>query len=222
MPRILINKYKTWVFDCDGVILNSNRIKTEAFYSATISHGQQAAEAMVKYHVRNGGISRYHKFEYFLRHILGNEPGQDELEYLLASYARLVRVGLMNCEVAVGLRELRKATPQSRWLVVSGGDQAELRDIFSKRGLDVLFDGGIFGSPDNKEKILERELSNGNIKKNAVFIGDSRYDYEATSGAGLDFIFTTGWSEFHGWEDYFKDKKSVIVTNINQLAEILG
>lgn len=221
MPKIPIDKYKTWVFDCDGVILNSNHVKTEAFHSATITCGRQAADAMVQYHVRNGGISRYHKFEYFLRHILGKEPGQDELESLLASYARLVRAGLMHCEVADGLKELRRAISQSRWLVVSGGDQAELRDIFSKRGLDVLFDGGIFGSPDNKCKILERELSIGNIKKPAVFIGDSRYDYEAASGTGLDFIFMSEWSEFHGWEDYLKDEECRIVSNIDQLSKIL-
>lgn len=221
MPKIPMDKYKTWIFDCDGVLLNSNHIKTEAFLSATITHGRQAADAMVQYHVRNGGISRYHKFEYFLRHILGKEPEQGELESLLASYARMVRAGLMHCEVAVGLRELRNATPQSRWLVVSGGDQTELRDIFSKRGLDVLFDGGIFGSPDNKCTILERELNIDNIQKPAAFIGDSRYDYEAASGTGLDFIFMSGWSEFHGWADYFKDEKCYVVGNIDQLAKIL-
>lgn len=222
MPKMPMDKYKTLVFDCDGVILNSNYVKTEAFYSATITHGRQAAEAMVQYHVRNGGISRYHKFEYFLRHILGKEPRQDALDFLLASYGSLVRAGLMDCEVAVGLKELRHATPHSRWVVVSGGDQAELRDIFSKRGLDELFDGGIFGSPSDKCKILKRELGINNIQKPAVFIGDSRYDYEAASGAGLDFIFMSGWSEFHGWEDYFRDMECCILSNIDQLAKILG
>ncbi len=221
MPKILIDKYKTWVFDCDGVILNSNHVKTKAFHAATISWGRQAAETMVQYHVRNGGISRYQKFEYFLRHILGRESQQDELESLLASFAGLVRSGLMQCEVAEGLKELRNATPHSKWLVVSGGDQAELRDIFSNRGLDELFDGGIFGSPDDKCNILKRELGIGNIQKPAVFIGDSRYDYEAASGTGLDFIFMSGWSEFHGWEDYFKDEECCVISDLGQLAKIL-
>ena len=30
-----INSYKSIVFDCDGVILNSNSIKTQAFYDTT-------------------------------------------------------------------------------------------------------------------------------------------------------------------------------------------
>ena len=36
-------KYSTIVFDCDGVILNSNKIKTDAFFNATIKYGQEKA-----------------------------------------------------------------------------------------------------------------------------------------------------------------------------------
>jgi len=54
--------YKTLVFDCDGVILNSNKLKTQAFYQATLPYGESKAQAMVNYHVQNGGISRYRKF----------------------------------------------------------------------------------------------------------------------------------------------------------------
>lgn len=55
-------------------------------------------------------------------------------------------------------------------LIVSGGDQAELRDVFSQRGISEWFDGGIFGSPDSKDEILARELANGNIDQPALFV----------------------------------------------------
>ncbi|MDX1757946.1 MAG: HAD family hydrolase, partial [Marinobacter sp.] len=66
-----LSRYASWVFDCDGVILNSNRVKTEAFYQAALPYGESAARALVEYHVNNGGISRYAKFERFLTTILG-------------------------------------------------------------------------------------------------------------------------------------------------------
>jgi len=59
-----ITIYKTLVFDCDGVVLNSNKIKTQAFYEATKQFGHESAQALVDYHVANGGISRYAKFEW--------------------------------------------------------------------------------------------------------------------------------------------------------------
>ena len=61
-----LKKYQNLIFDCDGVILNSNKIKTNAFFAVALPYGQTAAQALVDYHLQNGGISRYRKFEYFL------------------------------------------------------------------------------------------------------------------------------------------------------------
>ncbi|WP_417532450.1 hypothetical protein [Marinobacter lipolyticus] len=85
---------------------------------------------------------------------------------------------------------------QSCPLVVSGGGQRELRGVFQKRGIDHLFDGGIFGSPDAKDTILARESTTQNIARPALFLVDSYYDYKASRDAGLDFIFLNGWSEW--------------------------
>lgn len=195
-----LNHYTTWVFDCDGVILNSNQVKTDAFYQAALPYGESAAQAMVEYHVSNGGISRYAKFERFLTTIIGQAtPDPLQLEALLDCYASSVKQGLARCEIAEGLTDLRELTAGSTWLVVSGGDQAELRTLFRERGLDELFDGGIFGSPDTKDEILARETGSGRIRKPAVFLGDSQYDFEAARRAGLGFFFFSAWSEsaFH-------------------------
>ena len=193
--------YQTLVFDCDGVVLNSNKVKTDAFYQAALPYGEAAAKALVDYHVARGGISRYKKFEWFIQNIVADNPGPN-LDQLLALYAAEVRHGLLNCNVAAALVELREKTRNANWLIVSGGDQHELREVFAERGLAQLFDGGIFGSPDSKDVILERELSNGNITKPALFLGDSKYDYQASTAAGLDCIFLTDWTEVKDWQDF--------------------
>lgn len=197
--------YKTLVFDCDGVVLNSNKVKTDAFYQAALSYGEQAAQALVEYHVANGGVSRYKKFAYFLNTLVPQhavEISGSTLEELLDAYASHVLQGLLTCDIAEGIHELRKNTPNTNWLIVSGGDQAELRHVFAERGLAEYFNGGIFGSPDTKDEILEREINNGNIQQPALFLGDSKYDYQAASGAGLDFVFLTGWTEVEGWQNW--------------------
>ena len=104
-------------------------------------------------------------------------------------------------------------------MIVSGGDQVELREVFAKRGLDKLFDGGIFGSPDTKGIILEREINNQNISEAALFLGDSKYDYQAAKVANLDFIFLKKWTEVKNYQDW-SDKNNIIV--FNQLNSILG
>jgi phosphoglycolate phosphatase-like HAD superfamily hydrolase len=217
-----ISDYTTLVFDCDGVVLHSNRVKTQAFYQATLPYGEAAAQAMVEHHVANGGISRYKKFAYFLEQIVpqhaANTAGPD-LDSLLARFASEVRRGLMSCEIAPGLPTLRKQTPHARWLIVSGGDQAELREVFAQRGLASLFDGGIFGSPATKDEILARERENATIRPPALFLGDSKYDYQAASTAGLDFVFLNGWSEVEDWDTWAASEGISVRQDVRELMD---
>lgn len=199
---MFLSKYKTIVFDCDGVILNSNNLKTLAFYNVALPYGEEKVRELVAYHIQHGGISRKNKFEFFLRGILGQKVTRTILNQLLDAYAREVQEGLLHCEVAAGLDALREATPHMRWMVVSGGNQSELRDVFAQRKIDHLFDAGIYGSPENKENILAREIETGNIVRPSLFVGDSRYDHEVAMRAELDFIFVAGWTEFDDWATY--------------------
>ena len=189
-------KYRTLVFDCDGVILNSNPIKTDAFYQAALPYGDEPARKLREYHVEHGGISRYHKFDWFLKTVLGREiPSEEEREELLERYAALVWDAILECEIDEAIFELRRQTPDARWIVASGGDQNELRTLFSRRGLDHLFDGGIFGSPTSKKVILKENEGIVATFRPALFFGDSMHDYHSAVNAEIDFAFVSHWSE---------------------------
>ncbi len=211
-----ISQFSTLIFDCDGVILDSNKVKSTAFYNAALPYGEDAAEALVIYHKEHGGISRYVKFEYFLKDIVGARVSREKLDKLLKDYACEVRHGLLNCQVSKDLEKLRQST-ESQWLIVSGGDQNELRDVFLQRNLAGNFNGGIFGSPDAKDTILSREMANGNIKLPALFIGDSKYDHQAIKGTNIDFIFAYDWTEVGDWREYCNENKLNVIENISQL-----
>ena len=107
-----LKRYKTMVFDCDGVILDSNELKTQAYYETAISFGanEHQAKALVDYHVRLGGISRFIKFEYFLREILGLPVTDDGMQILLNRFAREIHRGLLNCEMAGDCRNCETQT----------------------------------------------------------------------------------------------------------------
>ncbi len=199
-----IENYKTLIFDCDGVILNSNTIKTHAFYNVAKIYGHDPAQKLQDYHMKNGGVSRYEKFEYLLTNILGKKVTTEELRKLLLMFSREIREALLTCEVAENIKELRERTKAAKWLVVSGSDQIELRDIFTSRGLAKYFDGGIFGSPDDKNIILKNEKEKCNITGKSLFLGDSMYDYQAAKNAQLDFIFLNKWTEMKDWKEHFK------------------
>ena len=217
--KIDIKKYKTIVFDCDGVVLDSNIVKTEAYFrtAKNLGHTDAQAQALVDYHVELGGISRYHKFEWYLREVLGQPVTEQAVQTLLDGFSRELEVGLMECAVAEGLPALRAATPEANWMILSGGDQQEIRTLFAKRDLVHYFDGGLFGSPDNKDEVLAREKANGNLQFPTLFIGDSKYDFEAAHRAGLDFVFMSAWTEVVDWQAYCEKNQLPVYEKIAQL-----
>ncbi len=212
--------YKTIVFDCDGVILDSNQLKIDAYFYTAIKFGanEAQAQALVDYHILLGGISRYPKFEYFLTDILKRPVDDLSMQKLLTDFGLEVERLLADCEIAEGLDRLREATPDTKWMVLSGGDQLELRRIFAKRGIAHFFDAGIFGSPDNKDEVLARECDLGNLVFPALFVGDSRYDHQASVRAGMDFVFLSGWTDFKGWREYCESNNITILQRLSDIT----
>lgn len=213
--------YKTLVFDCDGVILDSNQVKTEAFNRVGLQFGSEAANELVSYHLQHGGVSRYQKFEYFWVDVLKRTYDVEKIGDLVSQYALQVCERLLDCPISPNLLDLRKVTPNTDWMVVSGGNQAELEYIFSERKIAPLFNKGIFGSPSTKDEIINREVASGQLKFPSLFIGDSRYDHEVAKRAGMDFIFIHGWTEFSGWQEYCRVHQLVSLGSLSDLNAII-
>jgi phosphoglycolate phosphatase-like HAD superfamily hydrolase len=213
-----LSKYATWVFDCDGVLLNSNKVKSDAFYQTALPYGKGAASKLLAFHIENGGISRFEKFNYFFSEILSEKNYEQSLASALDTFSLYCNQGIIECEMSPNLIVLlnRLRTLGKKVFVVSGGHQEELRSIFSTRKLDILFEG-IFGSPDDKVKILNREISSREIILPAIFFGDSRYDFEAAHRCGLDFIFVSDWTEFEEWPEFCADKNIRSITRLDDL-----
>lgn len=211
--------YRTFVFDCDGVILNSNATKTEGFRRVASRYGEEVADALAAYHTAHGGISRFEKFRHLLAGILGREASPEDVQRLSDDYAREVGKGLLECDIALDLEALRDANPDVRWMMVSGGAEAELRGLLARRDVSRYFDAGIFGSPTTKDEIFRREIASGRLALPAVFFGDSAYDHQSSKRAGLDFVFVSGWTEFDGWRGYCRLNGIPYAGNI---AEAIG
>lgn len=200
----MIKQYKTIVFDCDGVVLNSNQTKKNAYFDVAKKMGgtDEQAQALVDYHVKLGSFPRNGKIEHYLKEIVKQPVTKALMQQYMDAFEEILDASLMECEVAPGLQALKQKTPQARWMLLSGGDQAELRKIFARRDLAHLFEAGIFGGPDTKDIVLAREKANGNITLPALFYGDSKYDHQAATEAGLDFIFLSDWTEVSDWQNY--------------------
>lgn len=215
---MLLRNYNSLVFDCDGVLLNSNKIKTDAFYKVTETYGKNKAKELVNFHIMNGGVSRQEKFKHFFSHIVPTNNINTYVDIAVQDYGVLVKKDLQNAEVTKNLEDLHKKFSDNRkWMVVSGGNEEELNDVFKHIGIFNMFDGGIFGNPKPKHYLLQREINNNNIILPSLYIGDSKYDYEVSISLGLDFCFVSNWTEFKEWKDFFFDKDVYIIETVSDL-----
>jgi len=192
-----INEYDIFIFDCDGVILESNKLKSNAFAEALPNESPDLVAKFVEYHKENGGISRYEKFRYYFENMKKQVKAEAEINKALNNFATIVTEGLLKCNYVSGVKKFieKLFNLNKRLFVVSGSDENELIQVFKKRGIDHYFEK-IYGSPENKIENTKKVIYNQNKMKKVLFIGDSKSDYNASKIFGLDFVFVKEFSEW--------------------------
>jgi HAD superfamily hydrolase (TIGR01549 family) len=184
MPQL----FKIIILDFDGVILESLDIKTKAFLKVYQDYPGYADE-IAQYHLQNGGISRYKKFEHINTNILGIPIDENKTEDLAKNFSEAVVDEMLKCPFVDGALEfLDKYSKVARLYVASGTPQDELRFIVEKCGLAQYFNG-VYGTPIPKVEIIHDILNKENINNNeAVFVGDAMTDYDGAKEANIPFV----------------------------------
>ena len=191
--------FATHVFDCDGVLLDSNRAKSEAFYRAALPYGDDAARQLVAFHRTAGSISRRERIEHFFTDILKREPDEGEVDAVVEAVDAGVREGVFNAPKMPGVEQYLE-TVKGRKVVVSGVHKRELVSILEAQGLSEYF-ADVWGGPRRKSENLKRAINAGVIELPAVYYGDTEDDCRAAGAAGLEFVYVFGGAETDGWAD---------------------
>ena len=183
------------IFDFDGVILDSNNVKTNAFKNISKKFGECESNALVNYHIKHGGVSRFLKIKWFVENILKTK-NEDLIRDLVEEYGNEVSKSFESCAFRTNLFQLKKKLRGTKWSIASGGKQDEIVNLLEKKSMLEIFDNGIYGSPTSKMEIVKKTIFNTESnEKNKLLIGDSFYDYECTKENGIKFIFASGWSD---------------------------
>ena len=198
--RFALADINTLVFDCDGVILDSNRVKSEAFFAVAAPFGVDHAQRLLDYHHRLGGVSRYEKLAYLLDQLIRVDAERRDatLARLLREYGEICRTKLVSCPLVSGIPSFLASIPDGvAAYVVTGGDQSEVRDVLTQRGLLRHF-AGVLGSPVDKRDNMKALASAGAFTGRSVFFGDAALDMQLAEEFGLEFVYVYGASD---WQD---------------------
>ena len=191
------------VFDCDGVLIESVEIKTEAFVALYPDHPEHHP-AIVEHHQRHLGASRFEKFRWIEERLFGRAPDRERLQELGAAFSRLVFERARECPEVQGTTELLDLLEQLRIprFIASGIPEEELVRLVTARGWAGRF-AGIHGSPRHKEPILRAIAAELDAEPEALlFLGDGRTDYDAALATGAAFCLRDTPEQADRFSDY--------------------
>ena len=185
---------KAIIFDFDGVILNSVNLKTKAFYELYSRYGSNVAEEVKNYHIKNGGLSRVKKFEQF--------------EKLIAN--KIIKVPFIK-----GANKFLKSNYKKyNFFISTGTPQKEIDEIIKAKRLEKYFIN-TYGSPSTKRSHIVKIIKKSNFKKKEViFIGDSKNDFDAANKENIRFIGV-------GSNPFLKSKKIKMIRDLSELEKNL-
>jgi phosphoglycolate phosphatase-like HAD superfamily hydrolase len=217
---IKLNNFDFVIFDFDGVLVDSTTMKTQIFLDVVSKYSKAAQDEFIIYHKLHGGVSRWEKFDYFLREIVKLTSENDIIKTsktLVDDFSEILGEKLKNLTLTEGalplLKNLEKA--QKSCFIVSGAFQDEVREVVKNNQISSYF-SSILGSPKNKKENILSLKDQGQLIGKGIFIGDSFTDYTSARDFEMKFIFMKRFTEWKNWK-LEESNFSLVVDDLKEL-----
>lgn len=186
----MLNRYKTIFWDFDGVILDSNHVRTNGFKFIFKSFEKNKVDQLLKYHHSNGGLSRYNKIRYFFEEINGKIINDQKIKSFADKFSKYCfeRLKKKSLIIEDSMSFIMQNSNYFDFHIVSASDEKELNEICKKLKITQYF-STINGSPKTKYQNLNDIILKYKYDfKKCCLIGDSFNDKEAAEKSGISFF----------------------------------
>ena len=180
---------KTILWDFDGVILNSNKVRDKGFEMVLSGFPKDEVDKLLRFHRKNGGLSRYVKFRHFFEVIKGKEISEEEINDWASKFSDIMLSSLKDKTLLIPETNnfIKENYQNYQMHIVSGSDQTELRELCKSLEIEHFFKS-IHGSPTPKNDLVKMLIDKHNYNPtNGILIGDSINDFEAAKVNDLHF-----------------------------------
>lgn len=207
---MLLQDYKTIIFDFDGVLFDTNDVKASAINNAVKPFTSDVLRTeFVEYFTANNGLPREIKIEKFF------SPSASE--QILKRYNQLLATELLQAQPIEGCQEFLEILTkfQNQLIILSGGDKGEIYNLLHQSGLAHYFSEILTGPYEKHENIASVKY-----QKPALFFGDSRIDIELAIVLNLDFVFMGNYDCAQNRKLLRKTKKFDVIRNYKELIHV--
>ncbi len=206
------------MFDSDGVLIESVDIKTKAFAKLFEKEGEGVRKAVVEYHLKHTGVSRFEKFKYIYMTILKRELTKEIFDGLCRSFSELVVFEVIAAPYVKGAKEFLDASSSLyKCFVASATPQNEIENIIRKRGMKKYF-AAVYGAPTRKTDAVKEIIDIYRLSPDEVlYVGDALSDYEAAVANRIHFI-----ARINGNEGIFSGIDCLKIHDLSALSSELA
>ncbi len=185
------------MFDCDGVLLQSNNVKTDAIahvFADVDARLRQRCLQTFKQHFGQPRDSHFERFPDILQVASGDrgkfiaEKTAQYRDYLEANYPLSIPV-----PGALGLCDALSSKGVST-CVITGGVSQEACRALRHNGFNGITEA-VFGAPVSKNDHMAQQLRTFGVSADeAVYVGDALSDLEACIRADIPFLFVRDYA----------------------------
>ena len=181
------------IFDCDGVITDTNDLKTVAFEKTAKKHlPDQFIPSLLDFHLKNGGKSRWEKFGYIKEKFSLNDLNIDEL---CQDFSEFVESSMYEKDLIPSVKKYINKLNEIQEdcvYVASAGELNQVKKLIKFHDLKIP-EENIYGSPSRKNEIV-KNIKKHHKNENFILYGDSKHDAECASEINAKFIFIFGYT----------------------------
>tara|TARA_Y100001934_G_scaffold280691_1_gene388073 strand:- start:1509 stop:2204 length:696 start_codon:yes stop_codon:yes gene_type:complete len=186
-----LNQFKFIIFDLDGVILDSARLKVNAMEQALQVFNSELVSAFLKCFVKEFGQPRQYHFKNFYFNFL--KESCDDFHSFYETYASRYAANLQqdyrNVPLCAYAEDLIRTLDDKKCFVATGTATEEAIDVLNNKQLTQFFDG-IYGAPREKKVIIKSIIEQHNASpEQCILIGDAIHDRNSAFANQIPFLF---------------------------------
>ena len=179
---------KAIIFDFDGVILKSTKIKENGFKYIFTKKYKEFVPQIIKHHNKYIGISRYKKIKFYFEKIIKIKVTQKTINKYADEFSKYCLSKVLKSKYIKGVNKFIIENKFFLLFISSGTPVKELKYICNQRNLSTYF-SEIYGSPKSKNLHIKNIKKKYKLRSDEIiFIGDGISDYKAAKMNKLKFI----------------------------------